>query len=103
MSLTNPTVHIPVEGSLGSWLRRHLAWMLIGLAVVAAAVLVTVLVFDGESTVDPAPAAQTNSLVERGSISAIDHRDSLRAGAPGALDRSITAIDHNTAGGGGAP
>lgn len=99
MSLTTPAVQVPVHDTLSSWLRRHVGWMLVGLAVAAAAVLVTLLIFDGESTVDPAPAAGTTFSAERGSINAIDHRAGPQVSDTGVLERSISAIDHGSSDG----
>jgi hypothetical protein len=99
MSITTPAVQVPVNDTIGSWLRRHLGWMLTGVAVAAVAVLVTFLVLDGESTVDQAPAAGTTFSAERGSINAIDHGTDSPVSDSGVLNRSIAAIDHHVGGG----
>lgn len=80
MSITNPTVQIPdTTVSVPTWVRRHLSWMLVGLAVLAtAAVLAATLTGGGDSS-RIAPLEQ-NSLVERGSITAIDHRTATQGG-----------------------
>lgn len=97
MSLTNPTVTVPVHDTLGSWLRRHLGWMLIGVAVAAAAVLITFLVVDGDSGVDRAPA-QTTFSADRGSINAIDHQ--AETGATDVLGHSTSASENDYRSGG---
>lgn len=94
MSLTTPAVHVPAHDTVGSWLRRHVGWMLTAVAVAAVAVLVTMLALDSGSTADPAPAAETTFSAERGSISAIDHEAGAPVSDSGILERSITAIDH---------
>ena len=90
MAITDPTVIVPADQTVAAWLRRQLAWMLTGVGVVAAGVLLSVIVFDRDSTstevVEPGLSA-----VQPESITAIDHRAEAKARA----DRqSITAIDH---------
>lgn len=96
MSIT--TVPLPdTSVEVPSWLRRHLTWLLVGFAVLATALLATVVVLDDASTeVTPATGASTFDA-DRGSISAIDHRAATVAPSSGALRESITAIDHRTA------
>lgn len=111
MSLTNPTIHVPHEQvSIPSWVRHHLSWMLVGLAVLATAAVLAVTLVDSDSGTDVAPITSTFDA-DRGSISAIDHR-TASAGAAGAAvgsapvpnrtgslrQESISAIDHRTAG-----
>ncbi len=93
MSLTTPTVHVPdTSVSVPGWVRRHLLWMLIAVAVFATAVLVTFTIVDRGSDAELQPHAE---LVERGSINAIEHRGAPApaSSADSLRDRSITAID----------
>ena len=99
MSLSNPTIHVPVHDTAGSWLRRHLGWMLTAVAVAAAAVLITFLVVDGDSSADPAPA-QTTFSADRGSINAIDHQ--AETGGTDVLGHrtSVSDTEHRSGGSG---
>ena len=89
MTTTNPTTFETV--SVPARVRRHLAWLFVGIAVIATALLVTFTISDGNSDADVTPHGQ---LIEQGSVRAIEHRDSTApAAADSLLDRSITAID----------
>ena len=86
MSLTSPTVHIPAHDTVGSWLRRHLGWMLVAAAVAAAAVLVALLAFDGDSA---STTVREPSVSVTDSINALDHQVTTRSGP-----ESINALDN---------
>lgn len=92
MAITNPNLALPGEHTVAAWLRRHLGWILTGLGVVAAMVLLSLIVVDRDSApsgvVEPGAGA-----VEHESITAIDHRSEAN---PGADRESTTAIDHRT-------
>lgn len=98
MSLTTSPTALPVDHTVASWLRRHLGWMLTAVAVAAAAFLVTLVVVDGGSATDSAPAQSTYSA-DRGSITAIDHQAGSRVTDAGVVEPSIAAIDHHAGGG----
>ena len=104
MSLTNPTIHVPDNRvSIPSWVRHHLSWMLVALAVLAAVAVLAVTLIDSDSGTDTAPVTQTFDA-DRGSISAIEHRTAPPAAssAGGSLDHeSISAVDHRLATRGG--
>ena len=110
MSLTTPSVHVPdTRVSVPSWVRRHLSWMLVGLAVLATVAVLTVTLVgsdSGTATITPPFDA------DRGSIRAVEHRSSVGAtagasvgastGAPSIVDQgSIVAIERRTANQGG--
>ena len=86
MSMTSPTVHLPVHDTIGSWLRRHLGWMLVAGAVAAAALLVTMIVLDGDST---SSTVREPSISVTDSINALDNQVTTRSGP-----ESINALDH---------
>lgn len=95
MSITTPTVHVPdATVAVAGWLRRHLTSVLVAIAVLATAALAVLTMVDGDATVDVAPHS---SLIEQGSIRAIEYRQLApsSAAADSLLDRSITAIDRN--------
>lgn len=113
MSLTNPTIHIPHERvSVPSWVRHHLSWMLVALAVLAAAAVLAVTLVDSDSGTDTAPITSTFDA-DRGSVNAIDHRAAVSGGAAvvsgapaapraGSLQHdSVSAIDARTSDAGG--
>jgi hypothetical protein len=100
MSITNPAVPVPAGRLSGAWLRRYLSWLLVGLAVVAVAVVVSMIVVDDGVT--PITRVDSPTLSEfdtgRESMTAIQHRARAEAGAqPGSASagrQSITALDH---------
>lgn len=80
MSITTPTAPVPDHRiPVPAWVRRHLSWILVGLAVLAAAAVLVVTLIGGNDGARTAPPEQ-NSLIERGSITAIDHRTAAQGG-----------------------
>ena len=95
---TTPTFQVP-KPRLGSWLRQHLTWVLVALALVATAVVATAVVAGDSGTdvvpqtiTEPDATARTDSLLDQ-SITARDHADAA-ARSDSLLDQSITARDH---------
>lgn len=110
MSLTTPSVHVPQQRiSIPSWVRSHLSWLLVGLAVLAAAAVlaITLVASDsGSATITPPFDA------DRGSIRAVEHGTTFgaapgtgagtSAGASVLTDQgSIVAIENRSANQGG--
>jgi len=81
-----------------------LGWFVVGLAV-AAAILAVVLAVNLGGDPEPTTGIQSPGLIERGSITAIDHAAQTAPGqSPGLVESgSITAIDHAATSGGSAP
>lgn len=101
MSIATPTTQVPdTRIPVPTWVRHHLSWMLVGLAVLAAAAVLAVTLIGADDGARTTPL-EPNSLIERGSISAIEHRTSAPAAASMADRGSITAIDRRTATQGG--
>ena len=99
---TNPTFQVP-KPRLGSWLRRHLTWVLVAVALAATVVVVTAIVAgDSGTDVVPRTVAEADAGTDRAplldrSIAARDHADAA-ARTDSLLHQSITARDHALSG-----
>ena len=50
MSLTTPSLHVPHHRvPFPTWIRNHLSWMLVGLAVLAAVAVLSITLVDSDS------------------------------------------------------